>query len=171
MLKFKNKGNIEVEQSIKVIQDRLFKYVDTEYYSDNKHKWPFNNIEINPTGRNLYGQIRNDGFYISGKSKLFRKKFDEIEINGKFEDIKSKTKIEYNINSKPQNLIILLIINIVLISILFILPNASGLESEKMKVYIVIPLLLVVFNLGIPLELKKKVRQGEEILKEIITTP
>jgi len=102
---------------------------------------------------------------------LFRKKFDEIEINGKFEDIKSKTKIEYNINSKPQNLIILLIINIVLISILFILPNASGLESEKMKVYIVIPLLLVVFNLGIPLELKKKVRQGEEILKEIITTP
>ena len=170
MLKFKKTGNIEVDQDIKIIMDRLYKFVDTDYYSNNQHRWPSNNIEFSPSGKNFYGKINQNGFYISGKHKLFRKKFDDIEIKGKFIANHDSTLVEYEINSKPQNLLILIIINIALISILFIIPYASGLESEKMKGYIGIPILLVLLNIWIPSGLKKKLRQGEVKIKEIITT-
>ena len=171
MLKFKKIGNIKVDQNIKVIQDRLNKVVDTDYYSDNQHKWPSNNIELRPLGKIFYGQINNSGFYISGKHKLFREKFDGIEINGKFIEKNGETQIEYEISSKPQELIILIIINIVLISILFIIPYATGLESEKMKGYIGIPILLLYLNICIPIGLRKKLSKSEIKIKEIITTP
>ena len=171
MLKFKKVGNVKVDQNIKVIQDRLNKVVDMEYYYDNQHKWSSNNIELRSTEKIFYGQINNSGFYISGKYLLFREKFDDIEINGKFIEKDGKTQIEYEISSKPHKLIVLIIINIVLISSLFIIPYASGLESEKMKGYIGIPILLLYLDISIPIGLKKKLSKSEKKLKEIITTP
>lgn len=171
MLKIKRIGNIEIDQNVKVVQNRLYNMVDTEYYSEKKHKWPSNNIEFNFSGKNLYGEVNGIEFYISGKHKLFREKFDDIEIKGKFIENNGKTKVEYEVSSKPGTIVSLIIVNLCLIIILLILPAASGLDSAKMIGYIGIPVFLLLLDTWFPFDLKRKLERGEIILKEIITTP
>lgn len=171
MFKLKRKGQIIVEASKQIVVDRLHKSIDTNYYSENQHKWPTNNIEINPSGKLFYGIITDSEFYISGKKKLFRKEFNDIEIRGEVSINQNSTVVDYTINSKPQNMIILMIINMILILMLLFIPYALGLESEKIKGYMGIPILLVFLNFLIPFGLRRKLKQGELKLKEIITTP
>ena len=170
MLKIKKTGNIETEQKLEFVQDRLYKIIDTEYYSEKQHKWPSNNIEFSFNGKNLYGEISSTKFYISGKHRLFRKKFDDIEIKGRFIEDKGKTRVEYEVSSKPQTIFSLIIVNLFFVLILLTLPIASGPESAKMSGYIGIPIFLLLFNIWFLFDIKRKLKQGEITLKKIITT-
>lgn len=167
----KHSGSIQINTGIEVINDRLVNNVDTKYFLENMQKWPSNNIEFCQKGKSLYGQADQNGFYISGKHKVFSRNIDSIEIKGKYTRKASETLIEYEIKPKAHKLIILIVINLMLTGIVMATYNRSELDGERSGIYSGIFIILLLVNILIPLGIKKELKSAEKKLIRMLTTP
>ena len=150
-LTIKKQGRFSIDSKKNHLIDLLFRKIDTSYYFDNKHKWSNNNLIYQSSEKKLYGKLIHDQFSFSEKHQFLKPTLHQIELKGTVVENNDISLVEYKINTKPEELISLIAINLIILST-FMIP------SNEVITQLITLLFLILLNITTLLVLKHKIK-------------